>query len=302
MRNPAAVLDRSRSALVCRRLAARAAPRHRVLARAQRGLALRHVHAARDRCRSTEGRKLTPRIKALMQQGIARGDRAAVAARPARGRHRSDAAEQPRGVRQAQADEGVAAEIHSLDDIIDEMDREPQGDPGPRVQLQPADPRQRRREHLAASSARSRSRSTATTSSKLQELAEQIEDRDRQGRRRRRPRHRQARREQPSIAVKPDRDALARWDLDLGDAAGLLETALSGHTASRAVGRREALRRHRAPAASPRARTSRRSATCACRSRTARSSRSRALADVDDRRPAAPRSRARTASATSASA
>ncbi len=38
--------------------------------------------------------------------------------------------------------------------------------------------------------------------------------------------------EQPSISVTPKRDALARWDLDLGSLQDYLETALSGHTAS----------------------------------------------------------------------
>ncbi|MEO6777403.1 MAG: efflux RND transporter permease subunit [Kofleriaceae bacterium] len=38
--------------------------------------------------------------------------------------------------------------------------------------------------------------------------------------------------EQPSITIKPDRDALTRWDLDLGAFQDYIETALSGHTAS----------------------------------------------------------------------
>ena len=38
--------------------------------------------------------------------------------------------------------------------------------------------------------------------------------------------------EQPSIAVVPDRDALTRWNLDLGSLQNYLETALSGHTAT----------------------------------------------------------------------
>ena len=38
--------------------------------------------------------------------------------------------------------------------------------------------------------------------------------------------------EQPAIAVRPDRDALARWDMDLGSLQDYAETALSGHTAS----------------------------------------------------------------------
>ena len=37
---------------------------------------------------------------------------------------------------------------------------------------------------------------------------------------------------QPAIAIRPDRDALARWDLDLGALQGYVETALSGHVAS----------------------------------------------------------------------
>jgi cobalt-zinc-cadmium resistance protein CzcA len=38
--------------------------------------------------------------------------------------------------------------------------------------------------------------------------------------------------EQPSISVSPKRDALTRWDLDLSSLQDYLETALSGHTAS----------------------------------------------------------------------
>jgi cobalt-zinc-cadmium resistance protein CzcA len=38
--------------------------------------------------------------------------------------------------------------------------------------------------------------------------------------------------EQPAIAIRPDRDALARWDMDLGSLQSYVETALSGHTAS----------------------------------------------------------------------
>jgi len=38
--------------------------------------------------------------------------------------------------------------------------------------------------------------------------------------------------EQPAIAIRPDRDALARWDLDLGSLQAYVETALSGHVAS----------------------------------------------------------------------
>ena len=38
--------------------------------------------------------------------------------------------------------------------------------------------------------------------------------------------------EQPSISVVPKRDALSRWNLDLGSLQDYLETALSGHTAS----------------------------------------------------------------------
>ena len=38
--------------------------------------------------------------------------------------------------------------------------------------------------------------------------------------------------EQPSISVTPNRDALTRWDLDLGSLQDYLETALSGHTAT----------------------------------------------------------------------
>ena len=38
--------------------------------------------------------------------------------------------------------------------------------------------------------------------------------------------------EQPAIAVTPNRDALARYDLDLGDVQDYIETALAGHAAT----------------------------------------------------------------------
>jgi Cu/Ag efflux pump CusA len=38
--------------------------------------------------------------------------------------------------------------------------------------------------------------------------------------------------EQPAVSVTPNRDALTRWDLDLGSLQDYVETALSGHTAS----------------------------------------------------------------------
>ncbi|HET9990457.1 MAG TPA: efflux RND transporter permease subunit [Kofleriaceae bacterium] len=38
--------------------------------------------------------------------------------------------------------------------------------------------------------------------------------------------------EQPSITITPNRDALTRWNLDLGSFQDYIETALSGHTAS----------------------------------------------------------------------
>jgi cobalt-zinc-cadmium resistance protein CzcA len=38
--------------------------------------------------------------------------------------------------------------------------------------------------------------------------------------------------QQPAIAIRPDRDALGRWNMDLGSLQDYVETALSGHTAS----------------------------------------------------------------------
>lgn len=38
--------------------------------------------------------------------------------------------------------------------------------------------------------------------------------------------------QQPSVTIRPRREALARWDLDLGDLQDYLETALSGHVAA----------------------------------------------------------------------
>src|SRR5262249_27248555 len=38
--------------------------------------------------------------------------------------------------------------------------------------------------------------------------------------------------EQPAISIQPNREALTRWDMDLGALQEFIETALSGHTAS----------------------------------------------------------------------
>jgi len=45
--------------------------------------------------------------------------------------------------------------------------------------------------------------------------------------------------EQPAIAIRPNRDALARWDMDLGSLQDYAETALSGHNRVGDVGGRE---------------------------------------------------------------
>ena len=59
--------------------------------------------------RSTEGRKLTPRSRQLLRAHARGRPSVLIAARPARGRHRPDAAQQPRDLRQAQAARRVAA-------------------------------------------------------------------------------------------------------------------------------------------------------------------------------------------------
>ena len=73
---------------------------------------------------------------------------------------------------------------------------------------------------------------TATTSTSSQDAAEKARGRHRRRPRRRRRRHRQERRARRSSAVKLDREALARYDLDLGDVQDYIETAMGGHVAS----------------------------------------------------------------------
>jgi len=163
MRNPVAVLLGA-LALVWGRVEARAAAGHRVPARAQRGRAVRDLHPAADDLADrgppadpadhpAHAARRPPEITELMSQ----------LGRPEDGTdptllNNLEVFVVLRPMAQWRP------QIHTLDDIIEQMNRNLKEIPGNRVQLQPADPRQRRREHQRASSARSRSSCTATTS------------------------------------------------------------------------------------------------------------------------------------------
>ncbi len=78
----------------------------------------------------------------------ARGGVGALAARPARGRHRPEAGQQPRVLREAQAARSVAArDAPPWRSVLEVLQRRDRGDPGHRGELHPAHPRQRQREH-----------------------------------------------------------------------------------------------------------------------------------------------------------
>ena len=248
MRNPAAVLVLALGALVAAGYA-RAAPGHRVPARAQRGLALRHLHAARATSRSPRAASSRRRSRDAPATDCPRStELLSQLGRPEDGTDPTLPNNLEVFVKLKPLDEWRPQHPHARRPII-EMDRNLKEIPGLEYNFSPADPRQRGREHLRPVRPDRASRSTATTSTSSQELAERGRGRDRRGRPASPTSASSSRGEQPQIAVDPDRDALARYDLDLGDVQDYIETALAGHAASRAVGRREALRRHRAPAA-----------------------------------------------------
>ena len=177
---------------------------------------------------------------------------------------------------------------------------EPQGDPRPRVQLLAADPRQRHREHLRpvrpdrAQDLRRRPRHAAEAPPRRPRTRSRRCPASPTSASSRRARCRRSR--CGSIATRSR--ATTSISQDVQD---YIETALAGHVAIGALGRREAVRRHRAPAAGDargRRRDPQPDAAAQGRRADARVGASPTCAWARG----APRSRARTASATSASA
>jgi len=122
------------------------------------------------------------------------------------------------------------SQIHTLDDIVEQMNRNLKEIPG--IEYNFSQPiRDNVAENISGQFGQVAVKLYGEDLDQLQKLASQIEDeiakvpgvadlgivKSSQ---------------QPAIAVRPDRDALTRWDLDLGSLQDYAETALSGHVAS----------------------------------------------------------------------
>ena len=121
-------------------------------------------------------------------------------------------------------------EIHTLDDIIEEMNRNLKEFPG--IEYNFSQPiRDNVAENISGQFGQVAVKLYGDDLDQLQKLAGQIQDEI-------------AKvpgvadlgivkaSEQPAIAIRPNRDALTHWDMDLGALQEYVETALSGHTAS----------------------------------------------------------------------
>ena len=236
-----------------------AAPGLGVPARAQRGRALPHLHAALEHL-ALGGTPAGAAHHGHLPRPAAER-RGAVAARAARGRHRPDAHQQPRVLRAPQA----AGRVAAGDAGARRRDRldlaRGRRRPGPRGELLAADPRQREREHLRpvradrAEALRRRPRRPAGA-------RRAREGRHRRRARRRRSGHRQERRD----PADPGR-ARPRGARPLRPRHGGLPARLPGGAGRQPggglLGGRAALRRRRCGCRWRRATTSRRSASCA---------------------------------------
>ena len=191
----------------------------------------------------SDGRALTPEAGGHPAPHAGGGVRA-VAARPPRRRHRHQAAEQPGVVRQAQAD-GRVAPRQAHDERSDRGDElRPAADPGHRLQLLAADPRQRGGERLRPKGP-GRAQDLRRRSGQADHRRRKGARRDRQDPRRGRRRHHQigqhaADRRAPRS---PSAGALRSRS---GRRAGLHRDRDGRAHRQRVLGRREALRRHRA--------------------------------------------------------
>jgi CzcA family heavy metal efflux pump len=178
----------------------------------------------------TEGRKLTPKITALMRQNVPEiTELLSQLGRPEDGTDPTLPSNLEVFVKLKPMSEW-RSNIHTLDDIVDIMDKNLKSMPGLEYNFsQPI--RDNVAENISGQFGQVAVKIYGDDLGKLQNLAEAMEGEIgkvagvadlgivRAS-------------EQPSISVTPRRDALTRWDLDLGSLQDYLETALSGHTAS----------------------------------------------------------------------
>ncbi|HEY4245181.1 MAG TPA: CusA/CzcA family heavy metal efflux RND transporter [Kofleriaceae bacterium] len=178
----------------------------------------------------TEGRKLTPRITALMRRGIPEiTELLSQLGRPEDGTDPTLLNNLEVFVKLKPMSEW-RPEIHTLDDIIEEMNKNLKEFPG--IEYNFSQPiRDNVAENISGQFGQVAVKIYGDDLDQLQKLAEGTENAI-------------AKvagvadlgivkaSEQPAIGLRPKRDALTRWDMDLGSLQDYVETALSGHTAS----------------------------------------------------------------------
>ena len=178
----------------------------------------------------TEGRKLTPQITQLMRRGIPEiTELLSQLGRPEDGTDPTLLNNLEVFVKLRPMKEWRKT-IHTLDDIIDAMNRNLKEIPG--IEYNFSQPiRDNVAENISGQFGQVAVKLYGGDLDKLQKIAGQIQDEI-------------AKvpgvadlgivkaSEQPAIAIHPDREALGRWDMDLGSLQTYVETALSGHAAS----------------------------------------------------------------------
>ena len=178
----------------------------------------------------TDGRRLTPQITQLMRRGIPEiTETLSQLGRPEDGTDPTLLNNLEVFVKLLPMDRW-RPEIHTLDDIIDGMNRNLKEIPG--IEYNFSQPiRDNVAENISGQFGQVAVKLYGDDLDLLQKIASQIEDeigkvpgvadlgivKASQ---------------QPAIALTPNRDALTRWDMDLGSLQNYVETALSGHTAS----------------------------------------------------------------------
>jgi heavy metal efflux system protein len=178
----------------------------------------------------TEGRKLTPQITSLMRRGIPEiTELMSQLGRPEDGTDPTLLNNLEVFVKLRPMDDWRPA-VHTLDDIVEQMNRNLKEIPG--IEYNFSQPiRDNVAENISGQFGQVAVKLYGDDLDQLTRLAGQIEDEIgkvpgvadlgivKSS-------------EQPAIAVRPNRDALTRWDMDLGSLQDYAETALSGHTAS----------------------------------------------------------------------
>ena len=178
----------------------------------------------------TDGRRLTPQITQLMRRGIPEiTETLSQLGRPEDGTDPTLLNNLEVFVKLLPMDRW-RPEIHTLDDIIEGMNRNLKEIPG--IEYNFSQPiRDNVAENISGQFGQVAVKLYGDDLDLLQKIASQIEDeigkvpgvadlgivKASQ---------------QPAIALTPNRDALTRWDMDLGSLQNYVETALSGHTAS----------------------------------------------------------------------